>query len=59
MPLYVLDTNFFIQAHRAFYPLDIAKSFWNTITELAADEKIISIDKVKAEIDKNDDELTD
>ncbi len=59
MPLYVLDTNIFIQAHRAFYPLDIAKSFWNTITELAADEKIISIDKVKAEIDKNDDELTE
>jgi hypothetical protein len=59
MPLYVLDTNIFIQAHRSTYPLDIATSFWNLIKQLAEDEKIISIDKVKDEIEENEDELND
>jgi hypothetical protein len=57
MPLYVVDTNFFIQAHRSYYPLDVASSFWSKVKELADTGKIISIDKVKNEIYKNDDEL--
>jgi len=57
MPIYVLDTNVFIQAHRSTYPLDVATSFWNMLRQLAADEKIISIDKVKDEIERNEDEL--
>jgi hypothetical protein len=56
MAVYILDSNFFIQAHRDNYPLDIAFSFWNKVKQLAGDGKIISIDKVKKEIyDKNDD----
>lgn len=35
MPLYVLDTNVFIEAHRDTYPLDVATSFWNTLKKLA------------------------
>ncbi len=55
MAIYVVDSNFFIDAHRANYPLDIAYSFWNKIKELADAGTIISIDKVKAELyDKND-----
>lgn len=55
MEVYVLDSNFFIQAHRASYPLDIAFSFWNKVRQLAEKGKIISIDKVKNELyDKND-----
>ena len=55
MVVYVVDSNFFIDAHRANYPLDIAFSFWNKIKELAVAGTIISIDKVKAELyDKND-----
>jgi len=54
---YILDTNFFIQAHRSFYPLDVAVGFWESVRLLAVEGKIISIDKVKAEIYKNDDEL--
>lgn len=57
MSVYVVDSNFFIQAHRASYPLDVATSFWNKVIELAEDGKIISIDKVKNEIFKNEDEL--
>lgn len=56
MGVYVVDSNFFIQAHRVTYPLDIAFSFWNKVKQLAETGIIISIDKVKKEIyDKNDD----
>ena len=55
MRIYVVDSNFFIQAHRVSYPLDIAFSFWNRVKQLADEGKIISIDKVKNELyDKND-----
>jgi hypothetical protein len=55
MGVYVVDSNFFIQAHRDSYPLDIAFSFWNKVKQLAYENKIISIDKVQKEIyDKND-----
>lgn len=55
MAIYVLDSNFFIQAHRFTYPLDVAVGFWNKVKELANDGKIVSIDKVKNELyDKND-----
>lgn len=57
MPVYELDTNTFIQAHRATYPLDVATSFWERIKQLAEEGKIISIDKVKDEIDENEDDL--
>ena len=57
MSIYIVDTNFFIQAHRASYPLDVASSFWNKVKQLANEEKILSIDKVKEEIYKNDDNL--
>lgn len=55
MEVYVLDSNFFIEAHRSRYPLDVAFSFWNKVKQLAEQGKIISIDKVKNELyDKND-----
>lgn len=55
MSIYVVDSNVFIQAHRAHYPLDVAVSFWAKVKQLAYEGKIISIDKVKDELyDKND-----
>lgn len=58
MGLYVVDSNFFIEAHRTTYPLDVAHSFWNKVKQLADAEKIISIDKVKKEIyDNHEDAL--
>ena len=57
MPVFIVDTNFFIQAHRSFYPLDVAVSYWKTIKKMALQGKIISIDKVKGEIYKNEDAL--
>lgn len=57
MPVYILDSNVFIQAHRSNYPLDVATGFWNALKQLANDGHIISIDKVKDEIDVNEDSL--
>jgi len=56
-PLFIIDTNVFIQAHRTTYPLDIVPGFWEKIIDLANRDKIVSIDQVKNEIYKNDDEL--
>lgn len=50
MTRYLLDTNFFIQAHRSYYPLDVVESFWEKTKGLASDKHIIGIDKVKKEI---------
>ena len=57
MAIYLLDTNFFIQAHRVSYPLDVAHSFWGKVKQLAEAGKILSIDKVKNEIFGNNDLL--
>jgi hypothetical protein len=57
MSVYVIDTNFLIQAHRSTYPLDVFPSFWNKIRQLAEENRIISIDKVKQEIYKHNDDL--
>lgn len=55
MPVYVSDSNFFIQAHRAHYPIDVATGFWNKVRQFAEQGRVISIDKVKEELyDKND-----
>jgi len=57
MPVFVVDSNFFIEAHRATYPLDVAHSFWNKVKLLADAGRIISIDKVKKEIYDHEDAL--
>lgn len=56
---YVLDTNFFVQAHRSTYPLDIATGFWTALKSIAEDDIVCSIDKVHDEIFTNDDDLTE
>ena len=53
MSFYLVDSNFFIQAHRAYYPLDVIKSFWLKVTELSNKGILKSIDKVKNEIYDN------
>jgi hypothetical protein len=55
--IYIVDSNFFITAHRATYPLDVATSFWAKVKELAENELIASVDKVKKEIFQHEDAL--
>ena len=59
MAIYLVDSNLFIQAHRVNYPLDVVTGFWKTISKLAQEDKLCSIDKVKKEIYENDDDLKD
>lgn len=59
MNTYIVDSNFFIQAHRMYYPIDVVPSFWERVKDLADTGRIMSIDKVRNEIIKNKDELTD
>jgi Domain of unknown function (DUF4411) len=57
MTPYLVDTNFFIQAHRVNFPMDVVPGFWIKVKELADAGKIISIDKVKRELYNNEDQL--
>lgn len=50
MSKFIVDSNFFIQAHRSIYPLDVVQSFWLKIKALSNKGTIVSIDKVKKEI---------
>jgi len=59
MDTYIVDSNFFIQAHSMYYPLDVMPSFWRRVMDLANAGRIISIDKVRNEIVKNKDDLTE
>ena len=56
-PLYVLDANVFIEAAKGYYAFDIAPSFWEALITEAAHERVLSIDRVKNEIDRGDDDL--
>lgn len=55
---FLLDSNFFIQAYRFHYPLDVVPGFWLKVRELSENGSIISIDKVQQEIYQNKDDLT-
>src|SRR5438067_568185 len=59
MPLFLLDSNFFINAHRSHYPFDVVPSFWARIQDLANGGFIGSIDKVANEIRRGNDILRD
>ncbi|MFN0215799.1 MAG: DUF4411 family protein [Saprospiraceae bacterium] len=57
MPPFLLDANFFIEAYRKGFPMDVVPSFWDKLKELSIVSKVISLDKVKAEIFKHEDAL--
>lgn len=58
MTCYILDTNFFVQAHRQYYPFDVFPSFWDTVHTLCKEGVLVSIDKVYNELKHNNDALT-
>lgn len=55
---YLFDTNIFVESKKNL-PMDIWPTFWTKMVMLINSGKIHSIDKVKEEIDKGGDELTD
>ena len=56
---YILDSNVFIEAHRRYYSFDIAPSFWRFLINKAKENKIISIDRVYAELTRGKDQLAE
>ena len=55
---YLFDTNIFIESKKNL-PMDVWPTFWTKMVILINSGTIHSIDKVKDEIDKGGDELTD
>jgi predicted nucleic acid-binding protein len=53
-PLYVLDANVFIEAHRRYYAFDICGGFWECLLHHHDEKRIISIDRVRDELRTGD-----
>lgn len=49
-PVYVLDTNVFVQAHRRHYAFEICPGFWDCLIHYHETGRIVSIDRVRDEI---------
>jgi len=54
---YALDTNVFIEAARRYYAFDLAPPFWESLVLHGANGRIFSIDRVKEELERGNDEL--
>jgi len=57
-PVFVLDANIFIEAARRYYAFDIAEGFWSGLQVSGEEGKIVSIDRVGAEIARGKDQLS-
>lgn len=53
-PVYVLDANVFIEAARRYYAFDLGTRFWDILSRHAENGAIESIDRVKDELDSED-----
>ena len=54
---HLLDANVFIEAAKRYYAFDLAPSFWQELGHKAQEGRVLSIDRVNAEIDPNNQEL--
>jgi len=57
-PKYLLDANVFIQSARGYYAFDLAPAFWQALIDHASKGQLLSIDRVREEIEQGKDELT-
>jgi len=55
--IFLLDANVFIEASRHYYAFDLNQTFWDILIKYAANGQIKSIDKVKDELEKGEDQL--
>ena len=56
---YVLDANVFIEAARRYYAFDIAPLFWQMLIDHADNGQVLSIDRVKVELERGKDNLAE
>lgn len=57
-PVYIIDTSCLTQAHRVYYPFDIAPSFWDFMKFHFTNGNFIYTNKVAFEIARGNDALT-
>jgi len=55
--VYVLDSDVFMTAARSYYAFDLVPTFWGALVREAKNRRLLSIDRVKAEIDHGNDRL--
>lgn len=55
--IYLLDASVFIEAARRYYAFDIVPSFWARVVGLANDGMVLTIDRVRHEIERSHDNL--
>lgn len=58
-PMYLLDANVFMQSARSYYAFDLAPAFWQALIDHAANGDVCSIDRVKEELLRGNDDLAD
>ncbi len=58
MKRFLLDTNVFIEAYRRYYAFDLIPAFWDLLIDKSANGALYTIDKVKTEILKMEDDLS-
>jgi len=56
-PVFVLDANVFIQAARNYYAFDLGSKFWDILISYSSKGRVCSIDRVRAELDRGNDDL--
>jgi hypothetical protein len=57
-PLFLLDSNVFIEAANRYYAFDIAPAFWQQLLHHAHNGRLLSIDRVKNELARQQDDLS-
>ncbi|MGQ9780151.1 MAG: DUF4411 family protein [Firmicutes bacterium] len=57
--IYLLDANVFIEAAQGYYAFELAPGFWQALLYHAVNGRIQSIDRVKDELQRINDELKD
>lgn len=57
--IYVLDANVFIEAASRYYGFDLVPRFWQALVEHAATGRVRSIDRVRQELLRGNDDLAE
>lgn len=57
--MYLLDADVLIQAKNLHYGFDIAPGFWDWILDAHSRRQVYTVEQIKQEIDRGQDELTD
>ena len=58
-PLFVIDSDVFIGAHRRHYALDLCPGFWDCLIHFCGENRVRSIDRVRDELFLNSDRLSE